>query len=290
METEQLHAREYDVTSAKLDWLTFTSVTKEYSRKLYMVGLKIRMDERLKWEDKKEWSAMGYTGYSCGHLKYGERANEESILILSGEAAHTHGFRANLQPERVTRVDVQVTVRIKPPNRHAAAMVMDNLRARYAHSNRRPFLNLIQSDSGDTVYVGRRDSEVSLRFYDRSMKMLQTVLGSCWRYEVQYRRKKAKAAYALIKEHSEPNLAVLGLVTAEFKKRHIIPGFGASSDIVAIEMGREVTTTEGKLKWLTKCVAPVVSQLVMAGFEQEVINALNLGAVVQAVKEKYQWQ
>jgi len=284
------HVKRGDITSSGLDWLTFTAVTQPYVESLYYTSRMVYGILKETGYRRKDWSAMGYNGFSAGPLKYGERNKVEAIMILSGEAADVFGFRPKLEIDRVTRTDVQVTVRVNPPIPNAAYLTHQNLQARYKDAKKRPFLSLLQSTTGETLYVGKRDGEVSLRFYDKSNDMGEAEQGTCWRYEVQYRRKKAKAAYGIIRKHTEPHLASIGLVGAEFKKRHIIPGFGSKSDITAIEMGRVVATTDGQLKWLEKCVAPVISQLVMAGFEEQVYSSLNLGAVINAVQRSKEWQ
>lgn len=285
METVGFSGKQDTIVSSGFDWLTVTEVEGEFAKKLYDAAIKIEAHVTAEGHKRKDWAAMGYQGFGTGALKYGERGTNEAIMILTGSLAEKMAFTPNIRASRVTRVDVQVTVRFDPPLALLASSIHKVLEKAYAGKRRKPFLSLLQDQTGDTLYIGKRNAEISLRFYDKSARMMEKNLGTCWRYEVQYRREAAKRAVRKIKAAPNPNLTAIGLVAAEFEKRKVSARFGAGRMVTAIEVGRTVTTEDGQIAWLEKCVAPVVAQLCFLGYEEQVINALSLRAIALGIKE-----
>lgn len=273
------------IENVGFDWLTVTAVEGDYKHDLWSAGVSIKTEMRIIEHVPKDWSAMGYDGWMCGPAKYGERGENEAILILSGPESQIYAFLPDVRSERVTRADLQVTIRFDPPDSMVASKTHKLLERKHSNAGRKPFLNLLQDATGDTLYVGKRNAGVSLRFYDKSWQMGEDNLGSCWRYEVQYRREAAKKAHQRIAVADRPNHAAIGLVGAEFEKRGIQTQFGSGQEVTAIEIGRTVTTVDGQLAWLEKCVAPVVSQLCALGYDSAVINALSLRGIMNNIKD-----
>lgn len=290
MKEDEGYTEEVDVVSLGMDWLTVTQVEGKSAGGLFACASDVASMLVGDGHVQKEWSAMGYDGYAVGPLKYGERGSSEAILIISGPEAQMYGYRPEIQPDRVTRLDVQVTLRWSRPDALMAARLHRRLQESHSKKVKKPFLSLLQDQTGDTLYLGKRQSAVSLRFYDKSAKMGERELGSVWRYEVQYRSMASKMAYKRLEGQTEPNLHCLGLVAAEFEKRGIEVQFGSDTSVTAIEVGRTVTTSEGRIAWLEKCVAPVVSQLCLLGHEQAVINALSLRGIISNIRSSGKWQ
>ncbi len=285
MRNDHRKGQSMPIVSSGFDWLTVTEVDGKFTEELFQTAMRIEKGEAGNGHTREDWSAMGYVGFKTGALKYGERRAVEGIMILSGPLAEKAGYSPKIRADRVTRVDVQVTVRLDPPDPLLASRLQRKLQKIYRGKKRKPFLSLLQDQTGDTLYVGKRGNDISLRFYDKSFQMNEQLTGVCWRYEVQYRREPAKKAMRLIKTADNPNLTVVGLIASEFEKRSIVVGFSSVHSVSAIEMGRELTTNDGKIAWLEKCVAPVITQLCFAGYEEQVINALSLRAIIAGVKE-----
>ena len=286
MVTLECEANQSEVVSAGFDWLTITEVEAECTTLMYQHANEAKRELVKSGHFTADWSAMGYRGWSLGPLRYGERGPNEAILIVSGDFCREFAFRPWIRPERITRADIQVTLRCDKPQPELATTAYRHLAAAEEGKQRKRFLNLITSETGSTLYVGKRDANVSLRFYDKSLDYGEKELGSIWRYEVQYRRSHAKTAGERLLSTAEPNRHVLGLVAAEFEKRGVLVRFGAKSEITAIAIGRTVTTQVGQLKWLEKCVAPVVSQLCLIGYEEAVINSLSLRGIINNIRKE----
>lgn len=274
-----------NVVSAGLDWITVTQVDGPEKAEMYSVVKRMKKHLELQEHSDKDWSAMGYNGFSVGPLKYGERGDQESILIVSGPEAQRFSFEPEIEPERVTRLDIQVTLKWDKPDHAMASKIHKDLEVANDHRRRKMYLNLHQSFSGDTLYVGHRGANVSLRFYDKSFDMSERELGTCWRYEVMFRGTASKKAYARLSRQTEPILHSIGVVAAEYEKRGVLARFGSGTKVDAIQVGRTVTTKAGQIEWLEKCVAPVVSQLCLLGYEEAVINALSLRGIMKFIKD-----
>jgi DNA relaxase NicK len=267
-----------------------TSVKRDQKEALYKMARKVSNTLGEQGHIRQDWSAMGYNGYGQDRLKYGERGEDEAILILSGPLAQEHFHRPKIDPSRVTRCDVQVTVMLSPRDPLMASRTHRHLEAIFRSKKKRPVIGLVSSITGDTLYVGRRGATIMLRFYDKSDAMGEEELGVIWRYEVQYRQKAAKAAAKLLVNDSSPLEVVIGLVASEFMKRSVDPGISSNSTVNAIQVGRSITTPEGQIQWLERCVAPVIQQLCLLGYEEDVFNTLNLRALMKTIQERKEWQ
>ena len=71
------------------------------------------------------------------------------------------------------------------------------------------------------------------------------------------------------------------MVWDEFERKQVQPLFDPSVGMVAMETGTKVSTPDTKLGWLERCVAPVVTQLVALGYEEQVLTSLKLRGIVK---------
>jgi hypothetical protein len=276
------------VLDAGLDWITQTSQHPDTSIEMDMLARNLLLEEEQLGEIDQPWHMQGYRGRKCGAVKAGARHPMESILIISGERADHYKHIFRVEKSRITRLDLQVTLRLGRSVRNAAFDLYRGLEGIKERGGIQASIRYISSESGDTLYVGKRSGGVMLRFYDKSLDYGETERGRVWRYEVEYGRNAAGPAWEKIAGFDPWPERAAGMVAAEYKKRGIAPRFHSNSSITAIEVLRSVTTADRKIEWLRKCVAPVITQLVLLGYEEQVFQALSLTGIRN--KEKELWQ
>lgn len=267
------------IVDTGLDWLTVTTVKGHQSAQMLATIREFVEAEYPLDSIPDDWKGLGYTGQKVGEIKYGRRNVDEAILIMSGKTSDKFSVRFKVPAERVTRCDVQVTIALDRPDSMLAYKLYTDLMRLTKQQKSGKVYKYISSNSGDTLYAGKRSSDVYLRLYDKSRDSGINQLGSIWRYEIEFKRGRAKSVYKAIESSEMRYSAIARLVWDEFRKRGIDPEFDPSHPIVAIETGTKVSTPDSKLGWLERCVAPVVTQLVNLGYEREVIRCLKLRGI-----------
>lgn len=267
------------IVDAGLDWLTITEVNGVETGYLMQAAYEAKKELYGETAISKPWRAMGYQGTRVGQISSGIRGDGEGIMICSGESASRVHRLLDINPTRVTRVDLQVTLALAKVKQSYAADLYRMLPHLPGTTRLAKVTTFYGSVTGDTLYLGRRDADVSLRIYDKSLDFDYPVLGAAWRYEVQYRRDAAKTVMVKLVKEETPVLFIAGQVMAELKKRKILSSFGAGSKISAIEVKVRVASVESQLDWLARCVSPVILKLIDLGYEQEAIHALQLKTI-----------
>jgi DNA relaxase NicK len=133
---------------------------------------------------------------------------------------------------------------------------------------------------GGTLYIGSRNSDQVGRIYDKAAESGQEkYAGRLWRYEVEFKGDRSKAAFSGLRRHSsQKTLAgeIQNAVWWWFSERGVPPLFDKTSDRVAYEVGATVTDTSRKLAWLSTQIRPTVLDLLEAGQHDAVFRALGL--------------
>lgn len=254
------------------DWITIT-------RKMTADGCLESLYSQMSMGGE-EWGMQGYRGQKCPvtNVRYGTRPDKsdgsvDEMFIASGDNAKPI-FSFLTEPGKVgiTRMDLQVTVRVDT-RKDLARDWHKKLREMKETGNSalaKKKLVFITSDTGSTLYVGSRKSRgIFLRLYSKG--------AGCWRYEVQLGRKLAFSAYSALLGSYDTEEAVMNVVASKFKE------FGMIDDLIDL-IGKDVhlepvpieTTVEKRLKWLAKCVYPVVRKLIYIGYEDDVRVILGL--------------
>jgi len=115
---------------------------------------------------------MGFEGYAVGRVRFGRR-NGDALLQLSGNLADDYLDTLVPLAERISRVDIAVTVRLPASdtlvaeNHYAEACVW-----RDEHPTSALPMLVVNGDGGATCYVGRRTSDRLLRVYNKEAEQL----------------------------------------------------------------------------------------------------------------------
>ena len=267
---------ENEVVSVGPDWMTVTTVKGDGVDDLQMIAFDIVQQHLPSDAVSKPWGMQGYRGKSYGSLKIGTRNSEEGILIISGELCRRAYSAIPIDPFAVTRLDLQVTLRLDKPDVDHAMRFYNEKRQLQNQNTSGKLWRLVSSATGNTLYYGKRGNVEMLRFYDKSIDYGFEQKGMAWRYEIEYGRKKAKAVADVVGAMEDPYAEIVGMVALAYKKAGFPPQFKHNTTISAIESAVEVKTASSQVRWLERNVRPVVTQLLMSGHEKEVIEALSL--------------
>jgi Replication initiation factor len=267
---EHMHSLPIEGDDSNVDALTVTAT-----------GLQGKIAVGLILDDLKEYRGnqkkhpfyfQGATGWQAGSIRYAEKFNSEGgklwvIMMITGEMSRKCFKTAMLVESdiKVTRCDLSCDVFLYEKVIGIPRMIKDNYKGKYA-------IKMIESNTGETLYVGSRQSESMIRIYDKSSEF-GLDQGRVWRWEVEF---KGGLAPMVAREVRDGGVARARELIFQEARHKDIP-----SPIIEGARGikRErvsVSSPEMQLAWLAKQVAPTVRWLSALGMGSRVREAIQL--------------
>lgn len=266
------------VLDVGVDWLTLTQVDDLTSVDRTLEGI-FATTEGCKEAKEVKWA--GYKGVASGSSRFGTRTRDENIdkiVVVSGSEANR--VLTGMCPEdapRCTRIDLQVTILLDMLDRDLAKRYFEAMKSDVGYKSSmvgRRSIVLYDSETGQTLYVGKRGSKTFLaRLYDKSSDY-EMPLGSAWRLEIEFKRDLSEGVLA----------AVLGGETTRDAVSDILASYAVDGCGIIVPIGGDAPSgpierkapSSNVLRWMEKCVRPAVVRQVNNGHVDEVIEALGL--------------
>lgn len=264
-----------EVLEVGVDWITAIGMTPRCQEEMQEWASSIVLSEGARGNDNRPWRFAGYEGFNCGGIQVGNRY-DSTCIRLSSDVAQQHWRRLYFICERVTRVDLMVTLRIKDGATRALARVhRQALRHASKHSGG-PSVTLIKGNDGSgTVYLGKRTSDLFARAYLKSAESKLDHYSETIRFEVEF---KGDTCYQVLKSitgASSTMLAIAGYVSGFFSRRGCELAIPSVTPLL-ISIPRRRTDNQRRLEWLAAQVRPSVELLIAAGCYHEILQALGL--------------
>lgn len=264
------------VLESSIDWLTLTATNDKDTASLQTHATAMAKEVEEVGNILAPWAILGYHGWKCGTIAFGKSA-QGGILVASGPDAGVALGRCYGPTLNVTRVDLQVTIRLHPPDDTVAAAAYNEIVA--TEPSKRRFVSatvLSGSDGGSTCYVGRRASDSYARLYNKERESHDPGYIACWRYEVELKRDRAAHAVRMLPTGDERSRWISGFVHCYFADRGHVPPWRPDGVFNTGGPRRPVSDTERRIRWLREQVAPSVSALRARGYSDQVLTALGL--------------
>lgn len=290
------------VVEAGVDWLTCTAKADTFkSRMLRELAEAAVGRERSEGHDLREYRTEGYRMVGAGGAAWGLRP-EDTILRLSGAAAHEWWVEAVQHADNVSRCDLEVTARLPSPvvdlhREHERQHATRTIRGR----GKPPVVGIIEGarytatgerrTTGGTLTIGSRSSDVYIRAYDKGAERAGRSApppaeggswgpGLWWRYEVEYKRRRARdAVRALLDTPADQRgaavrTAVHGALTRTgVRPRFVVRGGPDLLELTAPPRGR--SDTGRRLAYLRTVVVPMLERLFDDGQAEAVMAAMH---------------
>jgi hypothetical protein len=230
-----------------------------------------------------DWYFHGYNGFIVrghGHVSYGERAGQGSIIQAGGPMSSKIWANTVRIADNVSRFDIAVDVELSHPDSSVAQVCYDFLQ-QVPKKDRRRKIELYKGHTGDTLYIGSRKSNKFGRLYDKSGER-GMLPGRTWRYEVELKSGPATQVTDTLLEKWEQRSnssetmgdLICQTVYRFFSDREVEPLFDHKGRGIKMMEIKTETSLGQKLLWLRGQVRPSVQKLVEAGYGQEVMQAL----------------
>jgi hypothetical protein len=274
------------ILESRLDWLSAT--VKPGERQTILKGrVAAWIDRRVEQGyDRRGFQTPLYKGERTDGIAFGERT-DDALVTLSGAMAQLHGPTLITWADTISRVDVQVTLR-EPNLRTNWAAYVDTLASldERVKSGQLSTRLITSRPRGITAYIGHGASDRMLRCYDKTAESEDRYPPGCWRWEVQYRHKRAEVVAHKLLDGSVLAAECLGVVCSAYRYHNIVvPTLCLSNDWK--DAGITLATDdERRLEWLKRCVAPAVERLSDHFGIETVLDALGMNGVIDTLESQ----
>jgi len=260
-----------------IDWITVTTNVEKSGIALWDVFNEYQKELKIK---PKPIIRYGFNGLRVNGMEYGYNDNSGwHMVTATGATANTVWHKLVPSSERVTRLDLAVTVGLHKPmpdliETHFCDVPEPERASRF-------YATVHGSDGGSTLYVGKRVSERFGRVYDKGVQSKEWSPGVMYRYEVVLKKLDGNAVARNLygdwrrggKVYAQ---ALASYVYNWFLMRGIQPIFDTWDNKMSIEVKTRVTSRDRQLTWLRTQVRPTVRNLIEDGFGPDVVRALDI--------------
>jgi len=263
--------------NVNIDWITATCSTADGRRRLQAHGELWIHDELKQGNECVEWSSHGYIGLSCGSVQLGQR-HDSLLLRVTGIDAHMKAPTVVQSATNVSRIDFASTVKLRDGQKYfAEACEREARRFKSKHNLVHQVELRRNTNTGNTVYLGRRVSDRFIRIYDKGAESRLEQFEGCWRAECQYNNKLAWSM-AQHANRTEWDLAwVHGVVQHELERKGVSwLELQEQTQLNLSHTPKKLSTNASRLLWLGQQVAPTVQKLLDQGLRAQVLEALHL--------------
>jgi hypothetical protein len=261
---------------ASIDWLTVTATKQE--RRLHFVNFARQL---VKLENgrgglERPWHWKGYSGATSNGVKWGTRQDSDILQIAGGTAGEWFD-QAWTHSDNCSRLDLAATIKVEGKVSDYIHRHSEEALALKAEKGSGPSVSVIWSEgSPATLYVGRRESDLFGRVYDKGLESGDLAYDKCIRYELEVKGEPAYRGAARVHSAADRPGVIRNALWEFFTRRGVRPIYRCMGEPVRIANIRQPSDAATRLGWLSSQVAPAVKRLIAEGLWREVFEALEL--------------
>jgi len=269
----------HSVISAGVDWITCTARGKDARKRLEMAADGLIQEEAGRGVEISPARLRDYVGWRVPGIISARRA-DDSICVLSASHALAHWKTVAREATNVSRLDLQVTVWTHGEQPALSRWYYQRVRRQAATRGRPRSYSLIQTyPHGDTLYVGKRQSDCFGRLYDYATAHAKAPPRTIWRNEVEFKRHDAAHhANSLLDERVHPS-RVEQIVHNWFETRGVRPTWSCDESSHLERVGtREIE--RDVLSWFDSSLSKTVAKAIKRYGVVAVLDSLHLSPYV----------
>jgi hypothetical protein len=272
------------VIEAQLDWITAgwnegPSADRAEAWAFAVQGAEVRAGEH-----PKPFRLLGYEGTTVGRCRFGRRS-DMALLQLSGDLAERHADDVLGTADRISRVDLAVTVRLPIADPFLGESTYGQASIWRAEHPTAALPSIIQDDDGGcTAYIGKRTSDRFLRVYNKEAECKErgdlaqlAHYANCWRYELEAKGTVAYPLLRLTSAASDRAAFIMSQVHTYCGDHGITPPFAPTHDAQLVPGFRRRSDNETRMGWLRRSVNPAILTMLSEVDRADIIEALGLG-------------
>lgn len=275
MNMRMIEAPVYPIYSAGIDWVTgwnvggFNTIMAAH----YMDGLFEVLKER--GHHIQNSSRMGYIGRASDGAFHGFHEGK-SLSILSSDLAREFGVGLIKVSQRISRLDLQVTV-----DTGAERPVLSRSVFHFATQSKngpgrpREFKLTQTHPQGDTLNVNKRSSDTYGRLYDYGAAHKMDEKHRYWRFEMETKRRYSNHFARFVSSRDSAEAAATRIVFDWFRDRTFSPPF-QPSPLFCSQKPCQPNASPGVLGWFEDSVSVTIGRAIKTFGLQRTLQSLKL--------------
>lgn len=282
-QTPQVYS--HSLLDAGVDWITATRPVGEGGYVFEQVQDELIEEQKVARRDIRRATLRDYTGWRGEHLFVGMR-EQDMLIAASADVAARHFASIARAARNVSRLDLQASVWTHGEQPALARMAYQRLKRSPGQRGRPRSFTLIRTHpQGETLNVGKRQSDSYGRLYDWSSAHKQGQPSTIWRYEVEYKRQVALSHSHTLLAADNPGASTASLVHQWFRKRGVHPTWTDQGD--RFSNGYSLTEpARDTLAWFRSSVSKTIQKAIDRHGLDEVLLALGLSPLVQPIHRR----
>ncbi len=275
----RLAQKSHVILSSGVDWITATKSRSKANRFFYELGQNFVEEEARQGNDMKPLRWQGFSGLISGGATVGLR-HDCYYAQLRSDVARDHWQEIALTADNITRLDLQTTVEYAEANPKLIPLAHKYaMRANLGRGRPRALSFITSTTKGDTLYCGRRSSDVYARFYDKGLESGLAPAGKVLRWEVELKSDRAKLNALKLAADSRHQATVHEKVCAHFNSIGVAT-IGDMSRRVENARVADKSDSIRRLAYLSRVVSPMIVSVLAHYPLSTVLTVLNLDALV----------
>jgi hypothetical protein len=244
------------VIEARPDWITATAATGDRAWALRNLAMRWAEETEETGNKVKPWRQLGYRGFACGGIRWGE-GREGVIVQVTGPDAALHDQELAHGADHWSRVDYCVTcwdeTALARPLRNYKRSLVGAVKAGTELSK---VTSIETLQGGSSLYIGQRASGRYLRCYDKGAEAPAEYPAGSWRWEVEYKRELSEAMQGRHRQGFGTQFDIACQLSAEFGRHGLKVPWPEQGTIDLPGSDRRSRDVDTVLKWLTSQVGP----------------------------------
>lgn len=280
MQNGQVNPYQHSLIDAGIDWITCTALRGLEGRSFRETTDKLLDEQRAAGVELQPATLRDYVGWRGQHLFVGSRADDR-VAVLSSDVAARQWQTVAQAARNVSRLDVQASVWTHGEQPSLARSAYAKLRRAPPTRGRPRSFTLIRTHPyGETLNVGKRQSDQYGRVYDWSTAHKAGTAATVWRYEVEFKRAEARRASAVLLADDDHKSLSADLVHRWFTHRNVRPSY----EVTSCRLPNESALCEPErdtLAWFRDSLSKTLRKAIRRHGLAEVIIALGLAEMVE---------
>lgn len=285
MTTGQPAPYSHSPVDAGIDWITATQQPGDDAWKFEQQAEAMLSEQREEGRPVSRATLRDYTGWRGESLFVGTR-DQDSIIVASAGVAARHWKTVAQTARNVSRLDLQVSVWTHGETPQLARYAYNKLQRLPPKRGRPRSFTLIRTHPhGETLNVGKRQSDAYGRLYDWSSAHKAAEAATIWRYEVEYKRAYALGCAHALLSVDDDRAEVSHRVHRWFRDRGVIPTWSATGTRLSNGHALEKPATDA-LAWFRSSLSKTVAKQVKLHGLDAVVDALGLSSLVVSKRRR----
>jgi DNA relaxase NicK len=244
------------VIESRPDWITATCTVGDRAWGLRDLAMRWAEEAEETGNRAKPWKQLGYRGFSCGGIRWGE-GREGVIVQVSGSDAAQHDQELAQHADHWSRVDYCVTCWDETALARPLRAYKRSLAAAVRAGTELSKVTSIETlQGGSSLYIGSRASGRYLRCYDKGSESPTEYAAGSWRWEVEYKRELSEAMQMRHQQGFGSQLEICCQLSAEFARHHLAVPWPETMQLELPGADRRTRDVETVLKWIETQVGP----------------------------------